>query len=215
MARDVPQPSMSNDTQHPGIDSLWGVVQRIAAAGALAALSPALGVIAIAIKLESKGPVVFRQKRPGQGGRTIEALKFRSMRVGSEAKTKLGVAVGDPRITKVGRFLRATKLDELPQLWNIVRGDMRFVGPRPIPFALDEELRNKIPGFEQRYAVEPGLTSLAQVCVVDNGLDDRLVEDWSLRFEAERRYIRNRCVVYDLIVIGLTSLYVARKVVAR
>ena len=145
----------------------------------------------------------------------IEALKFRTMYQHSESKTRLGVSAGDPRITRVGRILRATKLDELPQLWNIVRGDMRFVGPRPIPLALHEELSRHIPGFEQRYAVHPGLTSLAQVCIADNGLDEHLVRDWSQRFEAERRYIRNRCLLYDLIVIALTGLYVARKVVRR
>ena len=92
---------------------------------------------------------------------------------------------------------------------------MAFVGPRPLPKALDAELRRHIRGFEERYAVRPGLTSLAQVCVADNGVDERLIDDWSMRFEAERRYMRNKSAAYDLIVLGLTFAYVVRKAVSR
>ena len=134
---------------------------------------------------------------------------------GSDASTRLGVSGGDSRITRVGRILRSAKLDELPQLINIVRGDMRFVGPRPIPRALNDALEDGIPGFNRRYDVKPGLTSLAQVCVSDNGLDERLIHDWSLRFEAECRYMQNKSIAYDLLVIGLTAMYVFRKAVKR
>ena len=92
---------------------------------------------------------------------------------------------------------------------------MRFVGPRPIPKSLDAALRAEIPGFEQRYEVKPGLTSLAQVCISDNSLGDRMIPDWSQRFEAERRYIRNKSIAYDIAVVFLTGLYVLRKAVKR
>lgn len=177
--------------------------------------SPVLIAIAILIKATSRGPIVFRQERPGFRGETFTALKFRTMFTGSEHVTRLGVSSSDSRITPIGRILRATKLDELPQLVNIALGHMAFVGPRPLPKALDAELRQHISGFEERYAVRPGLTSLAQVCVGDNGVDERLIDDWSMRFEAERRYMRNKSAAYDLIVLGLTCAYVIRKAVAR
>lgn len=121
-------------------------------------LSPLLGLLAIAVKASSRGPVFFRQRRIGKDGSEFFIIKFRSMVVNAE---KLGLGVtrdGDPRITKVGRFLRKTKLDELPQLWNVLLGDMSFVGPRP-----------EIPCYVEKYTVEqkrvlrlkPGITDLA------------------------------------------------------
>ena len=209
---------MEATTTHrpPGaVDHLWDATQRVLAVAALVAASPVLLAIAVAIKATSRGPVVFRQERPGRHGETFTALKFRTMFTGSERATRLGVSNADPRITPIGRALRATKLDELPQLVNIASGHMTFVGPRPIPKALDAELRRHIRGFEDRYAVRPGLTSLAQVCVSENGLDERLIADWSMRFEAERRYMRNRSAAYDVLVLGLTFAYVIRKAVKR
>ena len=196
-------------------DVVWGYVQQAGAVVLLLVLSPLMALIAVVICLDSPGGPIFRQRRPGWRGREFTVLKFRTMRSDAERSTGLGVAAGDARITRVGAVLRASKADELPQLWNIATGQMRLVGPRPLPRVLDETLRQSIPGFEQRYRVKPGLTSLAQVCVHDNGLDDRLVHDWSLRFEAERRYIHRRCVTYDLIVILLTVVYVLRKAVTR
>ena len=187
-------------------------VQRLIAALMLTMMIPILVFLMVLVKLSSHGPFIFKQTRPGYHQELFTALKIRTMSHGSEHATKLGVTNSDPRITRVGKILRMTKLDEIPQLWNIVRGDMCFVGPRPIPIALDSRLRDEIPGFEARYAVPPGLTSLAQVCVHENGLEDRLVSDWRERFEAEQHYIRMRCVWYDLAVIGLTGLYVLRKV---
>lgn len=137
----------------------------------LVLLSPFFAIAALAIKLSSAGPVFFRQRREGMGGRLFSILKFRSMRTGNPAGLKeqqvaqatQGLLVKmprDPRVTAVGRWLRATSIDELPQLWNVVRGDMSLVGPRPlIPFMLDAH-----PEYRRlRARVRPGITGLWQV----------------------------------------------------
>ena len=142
----------------------------LAAAG-LVASAPLWAVFAAAIKLEDGGPVFFSQDRVGLGGRTFDALKFRSMRPDAEAMTgALQATENDPRVTRIGRFMRATAMDELPQLWNILRGDMSFVGPRAlrpgeIEAGSDGRLTRleDVPGFEHRIKVRPGLTGLAQV----------------------------------------------------
>jgi lipopolysaccharide/colanic/teichoic acid biosynthesis glycosyltransferase len=142
----------------------------LAAAGLLAS-APLWAIFAAAIKLEDGGPVFFRQDRVGLGGRTFDALKFRSMRPDAEAMTgALQATENDPRVTRTGRFMRATAMDELPQLWNIVRGDMSFVGPRALrPGEIEAGANGRltrledVPGFEHRIKVRPGLTGLAQV----------------------------------------------------
>ena len=142
----------------------------LAAAG-LVLSSPLWIVFAAAIKAEDGGPVFYRQSRVGIGGRTFDALKFRSMRPDAERATgAVQAAQGDPRVTRIGRFLRATAMDELPQLVNILRGDMSFVGPRALrPGEIEAgsdgrlERLEDVPGFEDRIRVRPGLTGLAQV----------------------------------------------------
>lgn len=137
----------------------------------LVASAPLWMLIAMAIKLEDGGPVFFRQTRVGLGGRTFDALKFRSMMPDAEAQTgPVQATENDPRITWVGRILRATAMDELPQLWNIFVGDMSFVGPRPLRPG-EVEVRgdgqlvslDQIPGYEARHRIRPGLTGLTQV----------------------------------------------------
>ena len=137
----------------------------------LVASAPLWMLIALAIKLEDDGPVFFRQTRVGLGGRTFDALKFRSMVADAEAQTgPVQATENDPRITWVGRSLRATAMDELPQLWNIFVGDMSFVGPRPLrPGEVDVRgdgqivSLDQIPGYEARHRIRPGLTGLTQV----------------------------------------------------
>jgi lipopolysaccharide/colanic/teichoic acid biosynthesis glycosyltransferase len=142
----------------------------LAGAGTIGLL-PVAALIAIAIKLEDGGPVLFVQPRVGRLGRIFTVWKFRSMRVDAESGTgAVQARRGDPRVTRVGRWLRATALDELPQLWNILRGDMSFVGPRPLrPNEIDTTASgtlvalSTIPGYVERHSVRPGLTGLAQV----------------------------------------------------
>ena len=133
--------------------------------------APLWGLLAIAIKVEDGGPVLFRQERVGLGGRVFDALKFRSMVPDAEAKTgPVQASLHDPRVTRVGRLMRATAMDELPQLWNIVAGDMSFVGPRPLRPG-EVEVRgdgqlvrlDQITGYTERHSVRPGLTGLTQV----------------------------------------------------
>lgn len=187
-------------------------IQRIIAALLLTMMLPVLGVLMIVVKLTSPGPFIFKQTRPGYLQQPFTAFKIRTMKTEAEQVTKLGVQSSNQMITKVGRVLRLTKLDEVPQLMNILRGEMCFVGPRPIPLALDSVLCDAIPGFETRYRVPPGVTSLAQVCVEENGIEENLVSDWRERFEAEQHYINMRCGWYDLTIIGLTGCYMVRKV---
>ena len=139
-------------------------------------------------------------------------VKFRTLEVGSDVANALGTAQGDPAITSIGGLLRDSKLDELPQLWNVVCGDMELVGPRPIPLALHEELATHIPGFDRRYLVKPGLTNVSQVAILDNQLGEQLIADWSLRFEGELHYIENKSFFYDVIVVAMTFGFVAKKV---
>lgn len=193
-------------------DRAWGCFQRAMALFMLALASPLLVIVYVLVKSTSRGPFLYRQQRPGLNGKTITVYKVRTMTVGSERSTALGVRRVDPAITAVGKCLRDLKIDELPQLLNVIRGEMVFVGPRPIPIPLDKKLRQDISGFEKRYAVKPGLTSVSQTCVHDNLLEGRLAEDWSQRLEGELHYIRHRNLSYDLIVIGLTVLFIARRV---
>ncbi|HWF83831.1 MAG TPA: sugar transferase [Vicinamibacterales bacterium] len=173
--------------------------------GGLIASAPLWVVIAAAIKLESRGPVFFAQGRVGQNGRIFEALKFRSMIADAERDVgPIQAAEHDPRVTRVGRLLRATAMDELPQLWNIFRGDMSFVGPRalrpeeietdgsgtPIPLAA-------VPGFDQRTSVRPGLTGIAQIYA-------RRDVPRRQKFRLDLLYIRRQSFALDLRLILLS-----------
>ena len=135
-----------------------------AAALVLAPLWPVLWLaVALAIRLDSPGPVLFRQRRLGRGGREFSVIKFRTMADGAEGLTgPVRAAVGDPRATRVGRVLRRLHVDELPQVVNVLRGEMSLVGPRPERRALADAIEREAPGFAQRLRVRPGIMGLAQ-----------------------------------------------------
>lgn len=158
---------------HPAVRVLKRVIDVVGAGAGLAVTLPLYIPIGAAIALESKGPIFYTQKRAGRliseedGGKWVEfeMVKFRSMRVDAERETGAVVSQkGDARITRVGKFLRSTRLDELPQFWNVLRGDMSLVGPRPERPELLRNLAMAIPFFEERTRdLKPGLTGLAQV----------------------------------------------------
>jgi polysaccharide export outer membrane protein len=193
----------------------WPLAQRVIAIGAMLLLLPLFCVLYPAVRLTSRGPFFYSQLRPGQDGKPFRAYKVRTMYMGADrdAKAARSVRSGDPMVTPVGRILRDLKIDELPQLYNVVRGEMALVGPRPIAASLQQELEEKIPGFAARLQVKPGVTSLPQVCVLESGDQSQVVADWARRFEMERHYIARRSVGYDLLIIGLTLAFVVRKAI--
>lgn len=150
--------------------------------------APFFAVIAAGVKLSSPGPVIFRQTRVGAGGHEFRMLKFRSMRVANAADFNQSGG-GDPRLTAIGRFIRRFSLDELPQLWNVLRGDMAIVGPRPEQPYFVNYYRDLLPGYADRHRVKAGLTGWSQVNGLrggDSSLEDRIrldnyyIENWSL-----------------------------------
>ena len=168
----------------------------------LACGAPLFVVIALAIKLTSKGPVFFRQRRYGLEGEVIEVLKFRTMTVQEDGADVKQAKKDDDRITKVGRILRRTSMDELPQLIHVVTGTMSLVGPRPHAVAHNELYRKKISGYMLRHKVKPGLTGWAQV----NGWRGETDELWKMerRIEHDLEYIRRWGLLFDLQIIVRT-----------
>ena len=172
---------------------------------ALIAFAPAMLLIALVIKLDSPGPVFFRQKRHGLNHRVIEVLKFRSMRVADDGPVVKQATRDDPRITRVGRFIRRTSLDELPQLINIVAGDMSLVGPRPHALVHNEHYGELLERYANRHQVKPGLTGWAQV----NGYrgETQTPEDMRKRVEYDLVYITNWSLLMDLRILATTPVY--------
>ncbi len=164
----------------------------VVAAAALAVLSPLLLAAVAAVRLETRGPAIFRQLRVGQGGRPFDLLKLRTMVAGAESLgSGLAVNEGDPRITRVGALLRRTSLDELPNLVNVLRGEMSIVGPRPtVPVQVQQYTERQ----RLRLAVKPGITGLAQV----NG---RASLPWHERIELDLWYIEHRSLRLDLEIL--------------
>ena len=149
----------------------------------------------LAVKLNSRGPVFYKQKRIGQIGKTFEMLKFRTMRQDAEQLTgAVWAADNDPRATRVGGFLRKTRLDELPQLWNIIKGEMSFVGPRAERPEFHEILKKEIPFYEERYLIKPGLSGWAQI----NFRYGSSVKDAAEKLQYDLYYIKNRSLFLDL-----------------
>ena len=168
----------------------------------LVLLSPLMLAVSILIKIDSRGPVIFRQKRIGRNGKVFEIYKFRSMCVGAE-KTGSGVysGKGDARVTRIGKILRATSIDELPQLLNILKGEMSFVGPRP-PLTYNPWKYEEYTDFQKRmFEVRPGITGWAQV----NGRKD---VEWHKRIELNVWYVDHMSLLLDIKIMFMTAFKV-------
>ncbi len=168
----------------------------------LVLLFPLLLAVSILIKIDSRGPVIFRQKRIGRNGKVFEIYKFRSMCVGAE-KTGSGVysGKGDARVTRIGKILRATSIDELPQLLNILKGEMSFVGPRP-PLTYHPWKYEEYTDFQKRmFEVRPGITGWAQV----NGRKD---VEWHKRIELNVWYVDHMSLLLDIKIMFMTAFKV-------
>jgi exopolysaccharide biosynthesis polyprenyl glycosylphosphotransferase len=177
------------------------LVSLLASLVCLLVLAPLFPLIALAIKLGSAGPAFYRQQRVGKNGIVFTCYKFRTMRSDAESQgTPTWASDNDPRITIVGRFLRRTRLDETPQLWNVLRGDMGFVGPRPERPEFVEWLSREIPYYHLRHLVRPGLTGWAQTRY---GYGSSL-EEAREKLKYDLYYIKNVSLSLDLLVVFQT-----------
>jgi putative colanic acid biosynthesis UDP-glucose lipid carrier transferase len=188
-----------------------GVVAKrrldLAMAGlAIVLLLPLLALVALAIKLDSKGPVLFTQRRTGLGGRVFAVRKFRSMHVMEDSADVTQAVAGDVRITRVGRVLRKLSLDELPQLFNVIAGDMSLVGPRPHAVAHDDYFGARISNYAVRFAAKPGITGWAQV----NGARGATptLDSMQARIDLDAWYVAHAGLALDLKILAMTPLEV-------
>ena len=209
--------------QSPDVDDVWGIplvrmrrsifrpaarftkraFDLLVATALLVLLSPLLAVVALAVKRSSPGPVLFRQTRVSKHGRLFDVLKFRTMEVNDDSD-ELWNPVGDNRVTRVGRLLRNTSIDELPQLWNVVRGDMSLVGPRPERPVFVDRFATENAHYEDRQRVPAGVTGWAQIHGLrgDTSIDERTTFD--------NYYIENWSLLLDLVILGRTVTAVVR-----
>ena len=216
---DLIQPRMDTQSGFPVISlcespfkGAAGTVKRsidlLVAGTAVTVFMPVMIVIALLIKLTSPGPILFRQKRFGLDGSSIVVWKFRSMRVTEDGdKAYKQVTRGDPRVTPLGAFLRKTSLDELPQLFNVLRGEMSVVGPRPHVVSVNEQYRRLISGYMLRHKVPPGITGWAQVNGYRGGDD---LPSMTKRIEYDLDYLRRWSVWLDFKILARTVLLVFR-----
>jgi len=201
------------------------VLNVVAAAASLVVLLPLMLVVAVMVKLSSRGPVLYSQPRVGldrrglrgrgedarrtqdHGGRIFTIYKFRSMRTADSDSPQVWAQEGDARITRVGKILRQFRLDELPQLWNVLMGDMNLVGPRPEQPEIFAELRREVRHLPGRQQVLPGITGLAQV----THHYDRCIDDVRWKADLDLEYIRNRSPLLDLEIMARTLPAVVTK----
>ncbi len=194
-------------TGHPGTHALWHLMKRLTdvvlSCFGLAMLGLALPVIAAAIYLDSPGPIFYVQERVGQGGRRFQLYKFRSMVSGAESDRAIWASENDPRVTRVGRLLRATHLDEFPQFLNILKGDMSVVGPRPERPAFVEELAKEIPFYRVRHAVKPGMAGWG---LVRQGYGASK-EEAMLKLQYDLYYIKHQSAWLDMVILLKTLIH--------
>ena len=184
-------------------DRVKAATDVLAAAALLAVAAPVVGLAMLLVKLTSRGPAVYTQTRVGRGGRVFTIYKLRTMAHECESLTGPRWSIpGDPRITPIGKVLRDLHIDELPQLWNVLRGDMSLIGPRPERPEICAAIRKEIPGYDRRHAVRPGITGFAQVHLPPDtsmgSVRNKLVFD--------RYYVRHRGPRLEAYVLGCTVL---------
>lgn len=195
--------------KHQAVYLVKEIEDRVLAALGLVFLMPFLLAIAAAIGLTSRGPILFKQKRLGWDERIIRVYKFRTMVLHQEEPGQITQAKNDdPRVTRVGRFLRKYSLDELPQLYNVLQGRMSLVGPRPFAIEHDSAFRERVAGYMRRYMVKPGMTGWAQI----HGLrgEIRHQEDLEKRIEYDRYYIENWSLWLDIRILFMTAIRIFR-----
>ena len=158
---------------------------------------PAGVLIAVAIKMDSEGPIFYEQERVGKDGKLFKLLKFRSMRMDAENAGPVWAMVEDRRVTRVGRFIRKMRLDELPQVLNVLRGEMSFVGPRPERPFFVKKLDREIPYYFHRHSVKPGITGWAQLCYPYGSSTEDALE----KLKYDLYYIKNMSLIFDLTII--------------
>ena len=183
------------------------IVSTLTAAAGLLLFLPFFPFVVLMVRLSSPGPIFFRQTRVGMGGRNFTVYKFRTMRTDAEAAGAKWASKDDPRATKIGRFMRKIRLDEVPQLWNVLRGDMGFVGPRPERPEFVPWLSENIPYFDLRHMIRPGLTGWAQVRY---GYGSTL-EETREKLEYDLYYIKHMTLGLDLLIMFETIKTILRR----
>ena len=183
------------------------LLSAVAAAVGLLLFSPFVPFVILAVRLSSKGPIFFRQTRVGAGGRTFQVVKFRTMFTDAEAEGARWATKNDPRVTRVGMFMRKTRIDEVPQLWNVLRGDMGFVGPRPERPEFIPMLTEHLPYYYMRHLIRPGLTGWAQVRY---GYGATLAEARE-KLEYDLYYIKHMSLGLDLLIMFETVKTILRR----
>jgi exopolysaccharide biosynthesis polyprenyl glycosylphosphotransferase len=176
---------------------------------ALLLLLPVFALVTLAVAIDSEGPILFRQRRAGEGGELFGIYKFRSMHVLEDGTDVVQALKGDPRITRVGRFLRSSSLDELPQLFNVLSGEMSLVGPRPHALAHDEFYAARIANYRVRHQVKPGMTGWAQVHGARGATTE--LSDMQRRIDLDAWYVAHESIWVDLLVLACTPVEVLRR----
>lgn len=162
--------------------------------------TPIMLLTALIVRLESPGPVIYKQDRVGLFEKEFTVYKFRSMRADAEKDGAVWASAGDARVTRFGRFIRKVRIDELPQIWNILKGDMSFIGPRPERMAFVQKLKETIPYYSLRHTIKPGLTGWAQVCYPYGASE----EDARRKLEYDLYYIKNMSLLLDINIVFKT-----------
>jgi exopolysaccharide biosynthesis polyprenyl glycosylphosphotransferase len=193
----LPAPALGRGRLNAAVQRVTDIVLSLIL---LVATLPLMLVTALLVRLDSPGPVLYRQERVGLHGRPFTLLKFRSMRTDAEARGPVWAARRDPRVTRVGQFIRLTRIDELPQLLNVLRGEMSFIGPRPERPHFVEQLERVLPFYRDRALVKPGLTGWAQV----NYPYGASVEDARAKLSYDLYYVKHRSLLLDLMILIAT-----------